>query len=1120
MLFLLVYITTLALLSFQENSRSAHPLPQLGHCLAFKHVNMNPATSLAEQLDPIAPLSSTDLARLLIEYCNNRIAESAKYERDATHEIIKLERDAMHDSIQYVIKSLGGCIATLRSTSESTQAETGANLKLEMQTFCSYLMELQHSLEKNVLDLSSDFKKHMKSHHTEKEFQCDLCEFSTKSVCDLVQHITYNHPQSCPVPEHESTNLQECQNSPCYSCYLCGSMFFTYNNLAVHERNHNLIQPSLAPTCGVCANRPPFNESSQVHPAAEHVESNPYYTFCWESFPSNSQTNHHLQEYHANMTLNAGNTNHVNHIISETPHNHAETDLSVPWIVCDKCGYLFTAIEDYTRHRNIEHIPSTTQIHCTLCDSNFVDMRSLNVHMATHHEVNAAPVQSPTACHPSPAIPPICGTCGKAFSSSDDLERHLCSHHDQSLDTINSSNNSVYGSEDLPTINYIQESPQVYTCHECESTFNTSMELVSHMENEHEHNAAGLDSRSVSFQRLGEACDVQDCISPIPQVDGNMSLSTLSDPDPATVSVFQSDMATSSQTHRGLQYEYELNSVNQTRRLFENSKRSPFEIRYSNPKTIKGITYHTSVSIDCNAGIYLSAVKPALERISPGWQQEVLNTSIICDSICPRNDISGRLVCTKLIMYLTENNTPQKKDKIVVHFYHTSNSIQVQGSHVMSTGESSPVWFSLHFLQPLANHHQNQHGDIIDSINDQIQQITEHPCGTCKEPIRPHSSKPKDQELSCCRCKNFFHKRCTDRRGSTANWRRKPWYCAVCISGRSPTDHDHHSTVQADLIPPQLNSTVNLDTSVSLPAITVPTTIPVSQHSVGPSPAITVTSATAQDITTSSSTASTSSSTISTNSSTISTSSPALSPPISRRAITNLTSVAQQSVPASQLGVAPVHSTISISGISSAITNIVTSTVHSSTQPGPVVNPGPVLQNFHPRFPSTNTRQRSSNIVVENPEIEFLKTALSSCRSTISQQEMELRRLKETLEIRNRRICNLETQVGQASDIIADRAPPSQHNQNCCNKLEDLKNKIDIVSMKLENFQATQPSHSFVINSCHQNTSNLKQHSSTQTNLAGDICHQVETDLTCAAHSQSPPVQSLPSQDSSARPLL
>ena len=202
----------------------------------------------------------------------------------------------------------------------------------------------------------------------------------------------------------------------------------------------------------------------------------------------------------------------------------------------------------------------------------------------------------------------------------------------------------------------------------------------------------------------------------IPQYDGNITIiSDVSDttlytpcegatPDLALLSP-NNTVPNNSETSSNMQLNYRLNPVNQARRLYENTSRPVFDIRYNNLQIINGIKCHTNVSIDCNSGAYLTAVKPALEAIVIGWQHEIHSTLITCEDYSDRKDMSGRKVFTKLVLFLTERCSPAVKSKAVVHFYHTSCTIQVQGSSILSCGKSSPVWFVNHFLEPLARAH-------------------------------------------------------------------------------------------------------------------------------------------------------------------------------------------------------------------------------------------------------------------------------------------------------------------------------------------------------------------------------------------------------------------------------
>lgn len=98
-------------------------------------------------------------------------------------------------------------------------------------------------------------------------------------------------------------------------------------------------------------------------------------------------------------------------------------------------------------------------------------------------------------------------------------------------------------------------------------------------------------------------------------------------------------------------------------------------------------------------------------------------------------------------------------------------------------------------------------------------------------------------------------------------------------------------------------------------------------------------------------------------------------------------------------------------------------TQHTPLPPIPSQTPQPPAI----RYPCGGVRQRSSNISVKDPEFEFQKTALDSCRSKIIQQESEMKKLKEALDLRNKKVMQLEAQVNPASEFIAnsDGSTPS-----------------------------------------------------------------------------------------------
>ena len=137
-------------------------------------------------------------------------------------------------------------------------------------------------------------------------------------------------------------------------------------------------------------------------------------------------------------------------------------------------------------------------------------------------------------------------------------------------------------------------------------------------------------------------------------------------------------------------------------------------------------------------------------------------------------------------------------------------------------------------------------------------------------------------------------------------------------------------------------------------------------------------------------------------------------------------------------------------------------------------------------FPPRSGRQRASNITVENPESEFQKTAINACRSTIAQQEVELKRQKEANDIRNKRILQLESVVGHATEFIATRDTTKDIPDD---PLRAILTRIELIENRISNSLSSNPTNSIVINSCkseHYPTLVERKTCSTQTDSLGN----------------------------------
>ena len=110
------------------------------------------------------------------------------------------------------------------------------------------------------------------------------------------------------------------------------------------------------------------------------------------------------------------------------------------------------------------------------------------------------------------------------------------------------------------------------------------------------------------------------------------------------------------------------------------------------------------------------------------------------------------------------------------------------------------------------------------------------------------------------------------------------------------------------------------------------------------------------------------------------------------------------------------------------------------------------LQSHDKSPPSNSIRQRSSNVASLSPDVEFQKVALDTCRSTIVQQEAEIRKLRETLDLKNKKILQLKGQIESSVSHLASRNQEFSGNiphstlQHLLLKLIDLLDKLHVQS--------------------------------------------------------------------------
>ena len=192
----------------------------------------------------------------------------------------------------------------------------------------------------------------------------------------------------------------------------------------------------------------------------------------------------------------------------------------------------------------------------------------------------------------------------------------------------------------------------------------------------------------------------------------------------------------------------------------------------------------------------------------------IQNVHVVCGEVSERMDASNSVhVCTKIVLTVSSQNVPSK---VVVHFYHTSDKVQVQGGSLIQ-GTSSAVWLVESLIKPLATDHMQRNKEAIANINAEIL-ADPNTCHGCQKKLNPNAAQPKDQPLSCQRCGKPFHKRCTNRRLTRGNWQRDAWFCQSCILGSDQTQQ--HSSV--DSFNHSNDTALCSAPSVSAPSVSAP----------------------------------------------------------------------------------------------------------------------------------------------------------------------------------------------------------------------------------------------------------------------------------------------------------
>ena len=72
--------------------------------------------------------------------------------------------------------------------------------------------------------------------------------------------------------------------------------------------------------------------------------------------------------------------------------------------------------------------------------------------------------------------------------------------------------------------------------------------------------------------------------------------------------------------------------------------------------------------------------------------------------------------------------------------------------------------------------------------------------------------------------------------------------------------------------------------------------------------------------------------------------------------------------------------------------------------------------------PNLGGKQRNSNVPTVNPDIELLNTQIDILRGNISQKELVLKKLRESDNLKSKRIIQLDSQLKEAHIMLSNKA--------------------------------------------------------------------------------------------------
>jgi len=245
--------------------------------------------------------------------------------------------------------------------------------------------------------LSRILKEHMYL-HSDPRFECEVegCNRKFHLKANLKAHVDVVHLKTKNIP-----------------CEVCGKLFYNQTHLRSHMEHHN----SDKHVCEHCSSYFSCSKSLRDHIKFKHSipENLPKCSVCQKTYSTPQNLKSHFSRVHMQekkyICSECGRSFFEKAELDFHLSSHNPKDLNVQ---CDVCKLMFKNSKTLYYHKKRTHDPNNKIHICYQCGKSYSDSHHLNRHMESHGQKSY-----------------YCKTCGKGFQSDQKVKAHTRKVHEK-----------------------------------------------------------------------------------------------------------------------------------------------------------------------------------------------------------------------------------------------------------------------------------------------------------------------------------------------------------------------------------------------------------------------------------------------------------------------------------------------------------------------------------------------------------------------------------------------------------------------------------------------------------------------------------------------------------------